>query len=54
LDLLANLFGSVVWIFAAAMVWVWLDDLMLCTNPKSRLSGLVHWFRSQRESKEKL
>ena len=54
LDLLANLFGSVFWIFTAAMVWVWLDDLMLCTNPNSRLSGFVHWFRPQRESKEKL
>jgi hypothetical protein len=35
LDLLADLFGSVLWIFVAAIVWVGLDDLMLCTNPES-------------------
>lgn len=40
LDLLANLFGSVIWIFAAAMVWVWPDDLMLCTNLSRIFQGL--------------
>jgi hypothetical protein len=54
LDLLANLFGSIFWIFAAAIVWVLFGNLMSYPIPESCVAGLDHWAGSQHESEEKL
>jgi hypothetical protein len=54
LDVLANLFGSICWIFAAAIVWVLFSNSMLYPVSESCVAGIGHRVCSQQESKEKL
>jgi len=54
LDLLADWFGSIIWIFAAGIVWVFSTGPLLCAISEPRVVGLCPWFCSQNEGKEKL
>jgi hypothetical protein len=54
LDVLANIFGSIFWIFAAAVFWVLFSSSISYPMPESCVAGLGHWVCSQQESKEKL
>ena len=54
LDLLANLFGSIFWIFAAAFIWVSFSNAMSYLMSESCVAGLCNWVGSQHQSKEEL
>ena len=54
LDLLANIFGSIFWVFAAAFVWVSFSNAMSYPMSESCVAGLFNRVGSQRQSKEEL
>lgn len=54
LDLLANIFGSIFWGFAAAFVWVPFSDAMSYLMSETHVAGLWNWVGSQHKSKEEL
>lgn len=54
LDLLANIFGSIFWVFAAAFVWVSFSNAMSYPMSESCVAGLCNWVGSQHKSKEEL
>jgi hypothetical protein len=54
MDLLANIFGSICWVFAAAFVWVSFSDAMSYPMSESCVVGLCNWVGSQHQSKEEL
>lgn len=54
LDLLANIFGSIFWVFATAFIWVSLCNAISYPMSKSCVAGFCYWVDSQHQSKEEL